>query len=114
MSICHHRLSKPKVTVIAITGSNGKTSTKDLISACLSAKYRVIKTQANFNNEIGLPKTLFTIQDDTEFAVVEMGMRGLGQLEPCETGPARCGSDYQCGDTHLSRWATWKILPRPK
>ena len=75
-----YRHSMPKVKVIAITGSNGKTSTKDLIAACLAEKYKVIKTQANFNNEIGLPKTLLTITDTTDFAVVEIGMRGLGQI----------------------------------
>ncbi len=75
-----YRLSFPKLKVIAITGSNGKTTTKDMISAVLEERYRVVKTQANFNNEIGLPKTLFAIQPDTEIAVVEMGMRGLGQI----------------------------------
>lgn len=75
-----YRLSMPKVQVVAITGSNGKTSTKDLIAAVLSSHYKVIKTEANFNNEIGLPKTLFTITPDTDIAVVEMGMRGFGQI----------------------------------
>lgn len=75
-----YRLEKKDLTVIAITGSNGKTSTKDMIASALAEKYRVIKTQANFNNEIGLPKTLLTIRDDTEMAVVEMGMRGLNQI----------------------------------
>lgn len=75
-----YRLSMPKVKIVAITGSNGKTSTKDLIAAALAAKYNVVKTQANFNNEIGLPKTLFSITPDTEVAVVEMGMRGFGQI----------------------------------
>lgn len=55
--------------------------TKDLIAACLAKKYKVgVKTQANFNNEIGLPKTLLTIKPDTEVVVVEMGMRGFGQI----------------------------------
>ncbi len=76
-----YRLSMPRVKVVAITGSNGKTSTKDLIAACLASKYNVIKTQANFNNEIGLPKTLLTIKPDTDVAVVEMGMRGFGQIK---------------------------------
>ncbi len=75
-----YRLSFPKLKVIAITGSNGKTTTKDMISAVLSERYRVVKTQANFNNEIGLPRTLLSIRPDTEIAVVEMGMRGLGQI----------------------------------
>ena len=53
-----YRLRKQGLKVFAITGSNGKTSTKDLLAACLSCKYNVVKTQGNFNNEIGLPKTL--------------------------------------------------------
>ncbi|MDD3395602.1 MAG: UDP-N-acetylmuramoyl-tripeptide--D-alanyl-D-alanine ligase [Acidaminococcaceae bacterium] len=76
-----YRLAHKNIKVVAITGSNGKTSTKDLIAACLEKKYKVIKTQANFNNEIGLPKTLLSIQEDTEIAVVEMGMRGFGQIK---------------------------------
>lgn len=75
-----YRKSKKKLKVIGITGSNGKTSTKDILAHCLGAKYRVVKTQANFNNEIGLSKTILEIRDDTEIAVVEMGMRGLNQI----------------------------------
>ena len=75
-----YRLRKQGLKVFAITGSNGKTSTKDLLAACLSCKYNVVKTQGNFNNEIGLPKTLLSIKPDTDIAVVEMGMRGLGQI----------------------------------
>ena len=75
-----YRRQQKKLKVFAITGSNGKTSTKDLLAACLGAKYKVVKTQGNFNNEIGLPKTLLSIQPDTDIAVVEMGMRGLGQI----------------------------------
>lgn len=110
-----YRLSKPKVTVIAITGSNGKTSTKDLISACLSAKYRVIKTQANFNNEIGLPKTLFTIQDDTEFAVVEMGMRGLGQIRAMKKlALPDAAVITNVGDTHLELLGSLENIAKAK
>jgi UDP-N-acetylmuramoyl-tripeptide--D-alanyl-D-alanine ligase len=72
-----HRLG---VKVVAITGSNGKTTTKDLISSMLRMKYRVHKTEGNFNNEIGLPKTLLSMPPDTEVAVLEMGMRGLGEI----------------------------------
>ena len=80
-AIAHaYRKSSPLVKVVAITGSNGKTSTKDLIATALASKYKVIKTEANFNNEIGLPKTLLTIAPDTQIAVVEMGMRGFGQI----------------------------------
>lgn len=67
--------------VIGITGSNGKTTTKDMTAAALTAKYRVHKTQGNFNNEIGLPYTLLQMPEDTEVAVIEMGMSGFGEIE---------------------------------
>ena len=97
-----YRLDKKGLTVIAITGSNGKTSTKDCIAAVLGERYRVIKTQANFNNEIGLPKTLLTIREDTEMAVVEMGMRGLGQIRAMKhIAYPDAAVITNVGDTHL-------------
>ncbi len=68
------------IPVIAITGSVGKTTTKELIAALLSRYGNVLKTQANFNNEIGVPKTLLELRSDHDFAVIEMGMRGTGQI----------------------------------
>ena len=65
--------------VIAVTGSVGKTSTKDIIASVLSQKYKVLKTQANFNNDIGLPLTILSIKDE-DVAVVEMGMNHLGEI----------------------------------
>lgn len=67
--------------VIGITGSNGKTTTKDMVAHVLKAKYRVHKTQGNYNNEIGLPYTLLTMSEDTQVAVCEMGMSGFGEIE---------------------------------
>jgi len=67
-------------TVVAVTGSVGKTSTKDLIRAMAGAVGTVIATSANENNEIGVPLTLLDLTGDTDVAVVEMGMRGLGQI----------------------------------
>ncbi|WAL59333.1 UDP-N-acetylmuramoyl-tripeptide--D-alanyl-D-alanine ligase [Thermocoleostomius sinensis] len=66
--------------VIAVTGSVGKTTTKELISAVLSTQGHVLKSQANFNNEIGVPKTLLELDTTHNFAVVEMGMRGMGEI----------------------------------
>ncbi len=71
---------KFSIPVIAITGSVGKTTTKELIAALLSRYGNVLKTQANFNNEIGVPKTLLELRSDHDFAVIEMGMRGTGQI----------------------------------
>lgn len=66
---------------VAVTGSVGKTTTKEFISACLSAKYRVHKTEGNKNNEIGLPLTALRLETGTEYAVFECGMSGLGEIE---------------------------------
>lgn len=66
---------------IGITGSNGKTSTKDLVAGMLSPYFRVKKTKGNFNNELGLPLTILSIDEDTEFAVLEMGMSSFGEIE---------------------------------
>ena len=76
-----YRLRKQGLKVFAITGSNGKTSTKDLLAACLSCKYNVVKTQGNFNNEIGLPITIFGLEKEHEAAVLEMGMNHFGEIE---------------------------------
>lgn len=67
--------------VVGITGSNGKTSTKDILTSILSAKYKVHKTQGNFNNHIGLPLTVLAMAEDTEVAVLEMGMSNFGEIE---------------------------------
>lgn len=71
---------KSKIPFVAVTGSVGKTSTKDMIACILSRKYKVLKTEGNFNNEIGLPLTIFNLEDTHEAAVVEMGMSGFGEI----------------------------------
>lgn len=71
---------KFKIPFIAVTGSVGKTSTKDMIFSILSQKFKVLKTEGNFNNEIGLPLTIFKLDDTHEAAVVEMGMSGFGEI----------------------------------
>ncbi|MDF2855205.1 MAG: UDP-N-acetylmuramoyl-tripeptide--D-alanyl-D-alanine ligase [Neobacillus sp.] len=69
------------VKVVGITGSNGKTTTKDMTAGLLSIKYKVQKTEGNFNNQIGLPLTVLALEEDTEIAVLEMGMSGRGEIE---------------------------------
>ncbi len=66
--------------LVAITGSNGKTTTKDMIAAVLSGRWRVLKTEANYNNDIGLPLTILALAADHQAAVVEMGMRARGEI----------------------------------
>ncbi|WP_426447705.1 UDP-N-acetylmuramoyl-tripeptide--D-alanyl-D-alanine ligase [Paenibacillus sp. S-38] len=69
------------VRIVGITGSNGKTTTKDMTAAVLSTTFRVHKTLGNYNNHIGLPLTLLQMNEDTEIAVLEMGMSGRGEIE---------------------------------
>lgn len=77
----HHRLQMKQLKVLAITGTNGKTTTKELVSAVLSKKFKTIYTQGNFNNHIGVPLTLLRITPETEFAVVEMGANHPGEIK---------------------------------
>lgn len=75
----YHRMTAT-VKVIAVTGSVGKTTTKDMIAALVSSQYPCLKSEGNFNNELGLPLTLLALEDEHRVAVVEMGMRGIGQI----------------------------------
>ena len=68
------------IPFIGITGSVGKTSTKEFISAVLAQKYKVHKTSGNFNNELGVPITLFGLEEDHEVAVIELGISGFGEM----------------------------------
>ncbi len=68
------------VKVVGITGSVGKTSTKEVIASVLSTRYNVLKTEGNFNNEVGLPLTVLRIRDDVEVAVLEMGISDFGEM----------------------------------
>ena len=73
--------SKFDVKIIAVTGSVGKTTSKDMAAAVLSQKFRVLKTDGNFNNNIGVPKTLFRLSHEHQVAVVEMGMNHVGEID---------------------------------
>lgn len=69
-----------KITVVGITGSVGKTSTKEVIASVLKEKYQVLKTEGNYNNEIGLPLTIFNLREEHEVAVLEMGISDFGEM----------------------------------
>ncbi len=72
--------SRFNIRTVGLTGSVGKTTTKDMIASVLGTKYNTLKTQGNFNNEIGLPLTVFRLTDEHEAAVLEMGMSGFGEI----------------------------------
>ena len=76
-----HRKTMKDLPVLSITGTNGKTTTKELVSAVLSRKFKLIYTQGNFNNHIGVPLTLLRITPETQFAVVEMGANHPGEIK---------------------------------
>ena len=78
--IAEFYLKQLNIPVVGITGSVGKTSTKEVIASVLSQKYRTLKTQGNFNNELGLPLTVFRLRDEDEIAVLEMGISDFGEM----------------------------------
>lgn len=79
-AIAHWWRQQFKIPIVAVTGSVGKTTTKELLAAVLSQYGSVHKTQANYNNEIGVPKTLLELNHTHDFAVIEMGMRAAGEI----------------------------------
>jgi UDP-N-acetylmuramoyl-tripeptide--D-alanyl-D-alanine ligase len=103
------------IPVIGVTGSVGKTSTKELISAVLGTQGKVLKTEANFNNEIGVPKTLLQITAEHSYAVVEMAMRGLGEIALL-TDIARptIGVITNVGTAHIGRLGSREAIAQAK
>ena len=97
----YHR-NHSNAKVISLTGSNGKTTTKELINAVLSKKYKTIATEGNLNNHIGVPLTLLTIQPDTKFAVVEMGANHQQEIKfLCDIAQPDFGYITNFGKAHL-------------
>ena len=103
------------IPVIGVTGSVGKTSTKELIAAVLGTKGKVLKTQENFNNEIGVPKTLLQITPEHDYAVIEMAMRGKGEIALL-TNIARptIGIITNVGTAHIGRLGSRKAIAEAK
>lgn len=91
-----------KATFIGITGSNGKTSTKDILAGTLAPYFKVQKTIGNFNNELGLPITILQLDEDTEVSVLEMGMSGFGEIEfLTEIGQPHYAIITNIGEAHM-------------
>lgn len=103
------------IPVIGITGTNGKTTTKELVSTVLSAKYKVVATQGNFNNHIGVPLTLFRIDKETEIAVVEMGASAPGEIASLvEIAQPTCGLITNVGKAHLQGFGSFEGVKKTK
>lgn len=103
------------IPVIGITGSVGKTTSKELVTAMLSQYGKVHKTHANYNNEIGVPKTLLGLDASHDFAVIEMGMRGLGQIaELAQIAEPTIGLITTVGTAHIELLGSIEAIAQAK
>ena len=103
------------IPVIGITGTNGKTTTKELVAAVLSQKYNVLYTQGNFNNDVGVPKTLFRLTKEHEIAVIEMGASHPGDIKTlAETAEPTCGLITNVGRAHLQGFGSFEGVIKTK
>ena len=103
------------IPVIGITGTNGKTTTKELIAAVLQQKYNVLYTQGNFNNDVGVPKTLFRLTKEHEIAVIEMGASHPGDIKTLvETAEPTCGLITNVGKAHLQGFGSFEGVIKTK
>lgn len=104
-----------QIPIIGITGSAGKTTTKELIAAVLGTAGSVLKTEANFNNEIGVPKTLLQLTPHHDYAVIEMGMRGPGEIaELTEIAAPDIGLIINVGTAHIGRLGSRAAIAQAK
>ncbi|MGB8646435.1 MAG: UDP-N-acetylmuramoyl-tripeptide--D-alanyl-D-alanine ligase [Anaerolineae bacterium] len=105
----------PKLVAIGITGSVGKSSTKELTYTVLKQRYATLKSEGNFNNEIGLPLTLLKLNDRHERAILEMGMYALGEIRTlCDMARPRIGIVTVVGPVHLQRLGSIENIARAK
>ncbi|MGE5427743.1 MAG: UDP-N-acetylmuramoyl-tripeptide--D-alanyl-D-alanine ligase [Methylococcaceae bacterium] len=110
----YHR-KELKTPVLAITGTNGKTTTKELIAAVLAKKYRIHFTQGNLNNHIGVPLTLLSMTSQTEMAIIEMGANHPGEIELlCEIADPDYGLVTNMGKAHLEGFGSFEGVIKTK
>jgi len=104
-----------KIPVLGITGTNGKTTTKEMIAAVLSNKFRTVKTTGNLNNHIGLPLSLLNIEDKSEVAVIEMGANHIGEIKNlCEIATPTHGLITNIGAGHLEFFGSIENVAKAK
>jgi UDP-N-acetylmuramoyl-tripeptide--D-alanyl-D-alanine ligase len=109
-----HR-KKLKITIVGITGTNGKTTTKELVAAILSKEFKVAFTQGNYNNHIGVPLTLLSINRSHEIGVIEMGANHPGEIgELCEIAEPNFGLITNIGTAHIEGFGSLENVIRTK
>ena len=107
----YHR-KKLTIPVIGLTGSNGKTTSKELLNAVLAKKYKTYATQGNLNNHIGVPLTLLAIDESIEMAVIEMGANHLGEIALlCSIADPTHGFITNIGKAHIGTFGGFENMP---
>jgi len=115
LKLAQYYINKLNIKVVGITGSTGKTSTKDLIAAVLSAKFKVFKTLGNFNNEIGLPLMIFKLDKSYDVAVLEMGMSDFSEIHNlCEVANPDIAIITNIGMSHIENLKTRENILKAK
>ena len=110
----YHRISLG-IPIVGITGTNGKTTTKELIKAVLDTKYRTLATTGNLNNHIGVPLTLLSLKENTEIGVVEMGANHQGEIAfLCEIARPNVGMITNVGKAHLEGFGSFEGVKKAK
>ncbi len=113
--LARHVLKKAGVRVVAVTGSVGKTGTKDMVHAVLGTKYKAHKTQGNFNNHIGMPLTIVSMPEDTEILVLEMGMDKFGEIHTLvDISRPENAIITNIGDSHIENLGSRENILRAK
>jgi len=113
--LAHYHRSKLDIPVIGLTGSNGKTTTKELLMAVLSEKYKTTATKGNLNNHIGVPLTILSISQTAEIAIVEMGANHVGEIAMlCTIANPTHGLITNIGKAHIGTFGGFENIVRAK
>ena len=109
------RKQLPNLTVVGITGSSGKTTTKDLLASILSSRAQCVSTKASFNNELGAPITLLECDENTKYCILEMGARHQGDIAAlCEMAKPNVGVVLRVGTAHLGEFGSVEKIAQTK
>ncbi|WP_104525377.1 UDP-N-acetylmuramoyl-tripeptide--D-alanyl-D-alanine ligase [Blastococcus atacamensis] len=114
-SVVHARLAAGGLRTVGITGSSGKTSTKDLLGQVLAAAGPTVSPPGSYNNDIGLPLTVLSADEGTRYLVLEMGARGVGHIARlCRVAPPQVGVVLNVGSAHLGEFGSPEVIAQAK